>query len=42
MAVINRAPINANNDDDQCEVLLERQEKADNDYDTLRKIIIFQ
>ena len=34
--VIKRASINANNDDDYCEALVERQENADTNNDTLR------
>ena len=36
MPVINRAPINTNNDDDPYERSLERQEKTDQKYDTHR------
>ena len=36
MPVVNRVPINSNNDDDHCEALVEREEKADRNYDTLR------
>ena len=36
MPVIDRTPINTNNDDDHYERSLERQEKADQKYDTLR------
>ena len=35
MPVINRSPINAENDDDHYEALVERQTKADKNYDTL-------
>ena len=34
--VINRTPINANNDVDHYEALVERQVKSDKNYDTLR------
>ena len=36
MLVINRTQINTNNEDDYYEALVERQEKADKSYDTLR------
>ena len=36
MPVINSAPVNTSIDDDQCEALVERQEKADKNYATLK------
>ena len=36
MLVINRTPINANNDADNYEVLVERQARIDRDYATFR------
>ena len=36
MPALNRLPINTNNDDDHYETLMERQAKADKDYDTSR------
>ena len=36
MPVINRSPINANNDNEHYEVFVERQERADKNYDTAR------
>ena len=36
MPVINGSSINADNDADHCQTLLERQTKADKNYDTLK------
>ena len=41
LQVVNRVPINTNNDDDHYEVLMGRQEKADKKYNTLKNFNSF-
>ena len=42
MPVINISSINANNEDDHFEALVERQTKADSKYDPSENMILFQ
>ena len=41
MPIINRMPINTDNDDDHYEALLKRQTRNDENYDTARNYDLF-